>query len=65
MLAAADLAPLSLFGPTAPEKFAPHISRGAVIKARAFDRSGAMEQLPPEPVFAGIEALIRPTPPSQ
>ncbi len=57
MLAAADIPLLSLFGPTPPAKFAPFVSRGAVIRAQDFGGTG-METIPVDAVDAALETLL-------
>ncbi len=57
MLAAADVPMVSLFGPTAWEKFAPATSRLVVVKAA--DWGGpAMDRIPGTAVAAALEGLL-------
>ena len=56
MLAAADVPLLSLFGPTDPAKFAPYVSRGAVLRAQEFG-SDDMEAIAAEPVIYDLNQL--------
>ena len=56
MLAAADVPLLSLFGPTDPAKFAPYVSRGAVLRAQDFGGE-AMEGIPVEAVVESLGCL--------
>lgn len=57
MLAAGDAPLVSLFGPTAPEKFAPLCPRSIVLRAQ--DHGGdAMERIPPETVKRAAESLL-------
>jgi len=60
MLAAADCPLVSLFGPTAPEKLAPRVSRGTVIRAQDFG-SAQMDAIPLEAVDAALDELLRPS----
>ncbi|HEY9568001.1 MAG TPA: glycosyltransferase family 9 protein, partial [Thalassobaculum sp.] len=57
MLAAADVPLLSLFGPTPPAKFAPFVSRGAVLRAQDFGGTG-MTGIPVDAVEAALEPLL-------
>jgi ADP-heptose:LPS heptosyltransferase len=57
MLAAADCPLISLFGPTAPKKLAPRVSRGMIIKAQDFG-SAHMKDIPLETVERGIENML-------
>ena len=57
MLAAADCPLISLFGPTSPEKLAPRVSRGIVIRAQDFD-SSLMRKITWEAVNGAIEKLL-------
>ncbi|MEQ8818271.1 MAG: glycosyltransferase family 9 protein [Thalassobaculum sp.] len=57
MLAAADIPLLSLFGPTPPAKFAPFVSRGAVVRAQDFG-GGGMDAIPVDAVDAALETLL-------
>lgn len=57
MLAAADTPLLSLFGPTPPAKFAPFVSRGAVLRAQDFGGI-AMSAIPVDAVDAALENLL-------
>jgi len=57
MLAAADIPLLSLFGPTLPAKFAPFVSRGALIRAQDFGGTG-MDAIPVDAVDAALESLL-------
>ena len=59
MLAAADIPLVSLFGPTPPAKFAPYVSRGAVMRAQSFGGE-AMDAIPAEAVVRQLLALSRP-----
>jgi len=57
MLAAAGVPLLSLFGPTAPEKFAPAASVLTVIRAQEFGAAD-MAAIPVEPVMAALRRLL-------
>lgn len=57
MLAAADIPLLSLFGPTPPAKFAPFVTRGAVIRAQDFGGT-EMTAIPTDAVDDALEALL-------
>ena len=59
MLAAAGVPLLSLFGFTPAKKFAPHVSRGAILEARSFGPSDAMTEIPLEAVSQALMALIQ------
>ncbi len=50
MLAAADVRLVSLFGPTDPAKFAPYVTRAAIVRAQDFG-GDAMEAIPVEAVL--------------
>ena len=56
MLAAADIPLVSLFGPTASEKFAPLVSHGAVVRAQDFG-SDRMEAIPVDAVLAAVDRI--------
>lgn len=58
MLAAADCPLISLFGPTSPDKLAPKVSRGKVIKAQDYGDSST-RAIPCEVVDAAIDDMIR------
>ena len=61
MLAAGDVALVSLFGPTAPEKFAPLARRLAVLRAQDFPPAGArgtMDAIPVEAVEGALAGLL-------
>lgn len=57
MLAAADIPLLSLFGPTPAAKFAPFVTRGAVIRAQDFGGT-EMSAIPADAVDDALEALL-------
>jgi ADP-heptose:LPS heptosyltransferase len=57
MLAAAGVPLLSLFGPTAPEKFAPAAKRLAILRAQEFGADD-MAAIPVQPVMAALERLL-------
>lgn len=57
MLAAAGAPLLSLFGPTAPEKFAPAAKRLSTIRAQEFG-ADEMAAIPVEPVMAALKRLL-------
>jgi ADP-heptose:LPS heptosyltransferase len=57
MLAAAGVPLLSLFGPTAPEKFAPAARRLSIVRAQEFG-AGEMTAIPVEPVMAALRELL-------
>lgn len=57
MLAAADVPLLSLFGPTPPAKFAPFVTRGAVLRAQDFG-GAEMTAIPIDAVEASLESLL-------
>lgn len=57
MLAAADIPLLSLFGPTPPAKFAPFVSRGAIVRAQDFG-GDKMDAIPVDAVDAALETLL-------
>ncbi|MEQ8397443.1 glycosyltransferase family 9 protein [Thalassobaculum sp.] len=57
MLAAADIPLLSLFGPTPPAKFAPFVTRGAVLRAQDFG-GGEMSNIPLQAVDDALELLL-------
>ncbi len=59
MLAAADVPLLSLFGPTDPAKFAPYVSKGAVLRTQGFDGE-SMEAIPVEAVVRSLRLLFEP-----
>ncbi len=58
MIAAADIPLVSLFGPTDPAKFAPWVSRGAILRAQEFGGS-EMEAIPVEAVKMAVSGLFR------
>lgn len=58
MLAASDVPLISLFGPTPPEKFAPFIKQGAIIKAQDFGDSSAMENIPIEAMKSALAPFL-------
>jgi ADP-heptose:LPS heptosyltransferase len=58
MLAAADVALVSLFGPTPPEKFAPAATKMAIIRAQDWGGE-AMELIPIRAVVGALEKLLR------
>ena len=57
MLAAAGVKLLSLFGPTAPEKFAPAAKRLTILRAQEFGAED-MAAIPVEPVMAALRRLL-------
>lgn len=57
MLGAADIPLVSLFGPTPPDKFAPHARRAAVIRAQDFGAQ-AMDAIPVEAVEKALSPLL-------
>jgi ADP-heptose:LPS heptosyltransferase len=57
MLAAADCPLISLFGPTSPEKLAPRVSRGTIIRAQDFG-SPLMRKITWEAVNEAIEKML-------
>ena len=57
MLAAAGVPLLSLFGPTAPEKFAPAAKALSIIRAQEFGADD-MAAIPVEPVMAAFKRLL-------
>lgn len=57
MMAAAGVPLLSLFGPTAPEKFAPAAKRLSVLRAQEFGADD-MAAIPVEPVMAALKRLL-------
>jgi ADP-heptose:LPS heptosyltransferase len=57
MLAAAEIPQISLFGPTAPEKFAPVTPHLAIIRAQSFG-SDSMDAIPLSVVADQIDALL-------
>jgi ADP-heptose:LPS heptosyltransferase len=60
MLAAAGVPLISLFGPTAPEKFAPYSNTLTVIRAQAYGGE-QMAAIPLDPVADAVErALFQP-----
>lgn len=58
MLAAADCALISLFGPTDPRKLAPRISHAKVLRAQDFAAGENMEQIPVAAVAAAVETML-------
>ena len=48
---------LSLFGPTPPAKFAPFVSRGAVLRAQDFG-GDTMDAIPVDAVDAALDTLL-------
>lgn len=61
MLAAMDCPLISLFGPTSPEKLAPRVSRGIVIRAQDFGPdfgSAHMNAIPWEAVDQAIDKML-------
>lgn len=58
LLAAADIPLVSLFGPTAPDKFAPMTMRLAILRAQAFG-ADAMDAIPLEAVEQALAASLR------
>jgi len=58
MLAAADCPLISLFGPTSPEKLAPRVSRGRIIRAQDFG-SAQMKAITWEAVDTAIDDMLR------
>jgi ADP-heptose:LPS heptosyltransferase len=59
MLAAGDTPLVSLFGPTAPEKFAPTARRLTVLRAQDF-AGATMDAIPVEAVEREINDTLRP-----
>jgi ADP-heptose:LPS heptosyltransferase len=57
MLAAGDVALVSLFGPTAPEKFAPTARRLTILRAQDFG-GAAMEAIPVDAVERAVATLL-------
>jgi ADP-heptose:LPS heptosyltransferase len=57
MLAAGDVPLVALFGPTAPEKFAPATARLTVLRAQDFG-GAAMEAIPAEAVERAVAKLL-------
>lgn len=57
MLAAADCPLISLFGPTSPEKLAPRVSRGLIIRAQDFGGE-AMKLIPWEVVETEVDKML-------
>ncbi|MCC7048587.1 MAG: glycosyltransferase family 9 protein [Alphaproteobacteria bacterium] len=57
MLAAADIPLVSLFGPTAPEKFAPMTMHLTLLRAQDFD-GAAMDAIPVEAVERALAARV-------
>lgn len=57
MLAAADIALVSLFGPTDPAKFAPWCSRGTILRARDHG-ADAMAAIPVAPVLDAVMSYV-------
>jgi ADP-heptose:LPS heptosyltransferase len=57
MLGAADIPLVSLFGPTPPEKFAPHARRARVVRAQDFG-SASMDAIPVAAVEAALTELL-------
>lgn len=57
MLAAADTALVSLFGPTPPEKFAPAARRLTVVRAQDFG-TDAMDAIPVDAVCTALDHLL-------
>jgi len=58
MLAAVDCPLISLFGPTSPEKLAPRISHGKVIRAQDFG-DDRMKAITWEAVDAAVDGMLR------
>lgn len=58
MLAAADVALVSLFGPSTAEKFAPHVPRARIVRAQGFGPGDAMAQIPVGPVAEALDQLL-------
>lgn len=59
MLAAVDCPLISLFGPTSPEKLAPRVTRGVIIRAQDFDSdSERMKDITWEAVDQAIDKLL-------
>jgi ADP-heptose:LPS heptosyltransferase len=58
MLAAADIPLVSLFGPTDPAKFAPYVSRAAVIRAQDHG-DAAIEAIPVDAVLETVRSLAK------
>ncbi len=56
MLAAADIPLVSLFGPTASEKFAPLVSHGTVVRAQDFG-SDRMDAISVDAVLAAVDRI--------
>lgn len=59
MLAAMDCPLISLFGPTSPEKLAPRVSRGTIIRAQDFKGKELMSDILWEVVDNAVDSLIR------
>lgn len=57
MLAAADCSLISLFGPTSPQKLAPRVSRGRILRAQDFG-SPQMKAIPWEVVDTVIDKML-------
>lgn len=60
MLAAMDCTLISLFGPTSPEKLAPRVSKGRIIRTQDFAATVSMNAIPWESVNTAIDAMLAP-----
>jgi ADP-heptose:LPS heptosyltransferase len=58
MLAAANCPLVSLFGPTSPEKLAPRVTRGKIIRAQSFS-SDKMKAIMWESVDTAVDDILR------
>ena len=58
MLGAMDCPLVSLFGPTSPEKLAPRVSSGIIIRAQDFGAAPSMSAIPWEAVDGAIDRIL-------
>jgi hypothetical protein len=58
MLGAMDCRLISLFGPTSPDKLAPRVTLGKIIRAQDFEKTTSMNAIPWEAVDAAVDGIL-------